>query len=154
MKLQAMTDIEQKAFPLRIEQVGLVVKNREEAVQKYASMWGVGPFRLHEVDLPDGLVRGKKTRCKAKLAFAQAGPIEIELIEPQEGESTWGEFLRERGEVVHHVGTWVSDIDREIANCREKGVEILQYGDDGLVRFAYMDTEPVAGVIIELLQHK
>jgi len=149
-----MSDTEQKAFPLRVEQVGIIVKNREEAMQKWTSLWGVGPFRLHEVDLPDGLVRGKKTRCKAKLAFAQVGPLEIELIEPEESVSTWGEFLRDRGEVVHHLGTWVSDIDKEIAEYSEKGLGVLQYGDDGFVRFAYMDTEPAAGVIIELLQRK
>jgi methylmalonyl-CoA/ethylmalonyl-CoA epimerase len=149
-----MKDIEQKASPLRIEQVGIVVKNREKAMQTLTSIWGIGPFRLLDCDLPDGVVRGKKTHCKAKLAFAQAGPIEIELIEPEEGESTWGEFLRDRGEVVHHVGTWITDMDKEIADCREKGVGVLQYGDDKDAKFAYLDTEPTVGVIIELLQHK
>jgi len=149
-----MKDTGKEARPLRIEQVGIVVKNREEAVEKLSSVWGVGPFRLWEVDLPEGIVRGEKRRCKAKLAFAEAGPIEIELIEPGEGETTWSEFLRDKGEGVHHVAMWVKDIEAELESYKKDGVAVLQSGDDGKVKFAYMDTETTAGVIFELLQHK
>jgi hypothetical protein len=147
-------DIKKEVTPFRIEQVGIVVKNREDAMEKYSSLWSIGPFRLWDVDLPEGIVRGKKTHCKAKLAFAQAGPIEIELIEPGEGETTWSEFLRDKGEGVHHVAMWINDMDKEVESYSKDGVAVLQFGDDGTTKFAYMDTEATAGVIVELLQHK
>jgi hypothetical protein len=147
-------NITKEARPFRIEQVGIVVKNREEAIRKFSSLWGIGPFRLWDVDLPEGIVRGRKTYCKAKLAFAQAGPIEIELIEPGEGETTWSEFLRDKGEGVHHVAMWVNDMDKVLESYSKDGVGVLQFGDDEATRFAYMDTEMTAGVIFELLQHK
>jgi len=146
--------ITKEARPFRIEQVGIVVRNREEAIKKFSSLWGIGPFRLWDVDLPEGIVRGKNTHCRAKLAFAQAGPIEFELIEPGEGETTWSEFLRRKGEGVHHVAMWVDDIAKELESYRKDGVAVLQFGDDKDTKFAYMDTETTAGVIFELLQHK
>jgi 4-hydroxyphenylpyruvate dioxygenase-like putative hemolysin len=123
-------------------------------MQKLSSLWGIGPFRLWHVDLPEGIVRGKKMYCEAKLAFAQAGPVEIELIEPGEGETTWSEFLRDKGEGVHHVAMWIEDMDKEVESFAKDGVAVLQSGDDEAVKFAYMDTEKTAGVIFELLQRK
>jgi len=140
--------------PFEIKQVGIVVRDREKAMQQFSSLLGTGPFRLLDLDQPEAIVHGKRTHCGAKLAFAQAGPIEIELIEPVEGESTWSEFLRAKGEGVHHLGIWVPDINKELARFTEMGIGTLQSGEDEHVRFAYMDTEGIAGVIIELLQSK
>jgi methylmalonyl-CoA/ethylmalonyl-CoA epimerase len=140
--------------PFEVKQVGIVVRDRERAMQQFSSLLGTGPFRLIYLDQPKAIVHGKSTHCGAKLAFAQAGPIEIELIEPVEGESTWSEFLSARGEGIHHLGIWVSDIDKELARLTEMGIGTLQSGEDEYVRFAYMDTEGIAGVIIELLQSK
>jgi len=145
-------NMKKEARPFRIEQVGIVVKNREEAIRKLSAVWNIGPFRLWDTDVPDAVFRGKKTHSRAKLAFAQAGPIEIELIEPEGGETTWSEFLRDKGEGVHHVAMWVKDMDKELKSYQEAGVAVLQSGDDKDVRFAYMDTEKTAGVIFELLQ--
>ena len=36
----------------------------------------------------------------------------------------------------------------------ENDLKVLQSGEDENVKFAYMDTETIAGVIIELLQRK
>jgi 4-hydroxyphenylpyruvate dioxygenase-like putative hemolysin len=149
-----VTNAKKEARPFRIEQVGVVVKNLKDAMLKYSSLWGIGPFRLSDVDLPEGIVRGKKRHCRAKLAFAQAGPIEIELIEPGEGETTWSEFLRNKGEGVHHIAMWIDDMDKELDSYSKDGVSVLQFGDDKDTKFAYMDTEATAGVIFELLQHK
>jgi methylmalonyl-CoA/ethylmalonyl-CoA epimerase len=140
--------------PFEIKQVGIVVRDREKVMQQFSSLLGTGPFRLLDLDQPEAIVHGKRTHCGAKLAFAQAGPIEIELIEPVEGESTWSEFLRAKGEGVHHLGIWVPDINKELARFTEMGIGTLQSGEDKHVRFAYMDTEGIAGVIIELLQSK
>lgn len=149
-----MKHMQQNMNPLEIGQVCIIVRDREKAMQQLRSMWGIGPFKLLDVDLPEGIVHGKRTHYKGKLAFAQAGPIELELIEPEEDKSIWWEFLRDKGEGVHHLGIWVSDMDNELARFNEMGIGVLQYGEDESIKFAYMDTETVTGVIFELLQHK
>jgi len=140
--------------PLEVQQVGIVVRDREETMRQFRSLLGIGPFRVFNLDQPEAIVHGKRIHCGAKLAFAPAGPIEIELIEPGEGESIWSEFLGTKGEGVHHLGIWVSDLDKELSRFTEMGIGTLQSGEDEHVRFAYMDTEGVVGVIIELLQNK
>ena len=95
-----------------------------------------------------------RSQPRANLAFAQLGSVELELIEPGEGENIYWEFLRAKGEGVHHFGLFVSDIDRELAKFRERGIEVLQSGNTPDARYAYMDTESLAGIILELLQRK
>jgi len=140
--------------PLEIDQVAIVVRDMEKAIKQLCSLWNVGPFQIREMDLPDAMVRGKQTRVRAKLALAQAGPVELELIEPGEGENIYREFLRAKGEGVHHLGVYVSDIESELTRFKKRGIEVLQSGDTRQHSFAYMDTEGVAGVILELLQRK
>ncbi len=140
--------------PLKIDQVAIVVNNVDETIKQLSTLWNIGPFRFHEIDLPDAVVHGKQTRLRAKLAFAQAGPVELELIEPGEGENIYAEFLRAKGEGIHHFGIHVSDIESELAKFKEKGIEVLQSGNTTGTSFAYMDTEGIVGAIFELLQRK
>ncbi len=139
---------------LDIKQVCIVVKNLEKAMEKLRSIGEMGPFRFIDLDLPEGIVHGEKTHYKGKLAFAQVGPIGIELIEPTEGESIWWEFLLKKGEGVHHFGIFVADLDKELARFKEMGIGVLQSGETERTKFAYVDTEGIAGVIFELLQNK
>jgi hypothetical protein len=149
-----MNQASKNLFPLEIKQVGIVVKDREKSIEQIRSLLGVEAFRIVDLDLPEAIVRGKRTRCRAKLAFAQVGPLEVEFIEPGEGESIWSEFLEARGEGVQHLGIFVPDLDRNLARLRELGIQELQSGEDDHVRFSYLDTEAIVGVIIELLQLK
>ncbi len=139
---------------LDIQHVCFVVRNLEEAMKRYRSYWSLGPFRLLDSDHPEGIVHGKNIHYKGKLAFAQAGPIEIELIEPTEGDSIWWEFLRTKGEGLHHIGVYVSNLDEELALYQDKGIGILMRGETDHVKLAYMDTSATAGVVVEILQKR
>ena len=138
-----------------IKQIGMVVRNLEKAIEKLRSIWNIEQVQIFEPYLPEATVRGKTTPLKIRLAFIQAGSVEYELIEPGEGENIYWEFLREKGEGVHHIAFHVSDIESELAKFQKRGIEVLQKGTDQTgVTFAYVDTEPVCGIIIELLQYK
>ena len=130
------------------------MRNIEETIRKLNSLWKVGPFEIRETDIPDAIVHGRPAHVKAKLAFAKVGPIDLELIEPEEGDNIYWEFLRDRGEGVHHLKIPVSDLESELARVREKGIEVLQSANTSRVNYAYLDTEKMAGVIFELLQRK
>jgi len=139
---------------LDIRHVCFVVKNLEDAVATFCSLWDIGPFRFLDSDHPEGIVYGKNVHYKGKLAFAEAGDIEIELIEPTEGESIWMEHLREKGEGVHHLAVSVTNLGKEVARLKKAGIGVLQSGETEHIKLAYMDTEGILGVIIELLQNK
>jgi methylmalonyl-CoA/ethylmalonyl-CoA epimerase len=139
---------------LRINQVAMVVRDIEKTIRHLSSLWDIGPFEIREMDVPDAILHGKQTRVRAKLAFAQVGPIELELIEPGEGENIYQEFLCAKGEGLHHLAIHVSDIESEVSRLKERGIDVLQSGKTPNVSFAYMDTESITGIIFELLQFK
>lgn len=139
---------------LRINQVAMVVRDIEKTIRHLSSLWDIGPFEIREMDVPDAILHRKQTRVRAKLAFAQVGPIELELIEPGEGENIYQEFLCAKGEGLHHLAIHVSDIESEVSRFKERGIDVLQSGKTPNVSFAYMDTEGITGIIFELLQFK
>ncbi|MBI2856767.1 MAG: VOC family protein, partial [Chloroflexi bacterium] len=63
------------------------------------------------------------------------------------------EFLETRGEGLHHLGFFVTDLDNQINNLTRQGFQVTQ-GGKRLTGggFAYFDTDKVGGVVLELVQ--
>lgn len=149
-----MQDMQSVLNQLRIRQVAIIVRDIEKTTKHFSTLFNWGPFQFRELDLPDAILHGKKTPLKAKLAFVDTGPIELELIEPGEGKSIYWEFLNTKGEGVHHFAIFVIDLEKELIKWNKNGIEVLQSGDTPNVRFAYLNTENIFGIIVELVQHK
>lgn len=131
-----------------IDQIGVVVRDVDRCVEYYETFFGKGTFAVVEGEAPATLADGREIMVKGKLALAQLGPIQLELIEIKEGPSVHVDFLERNGEGIHHLGVYVSDIDGEIEKFRQKGIGVLQRGQ-GLRRYAYMDTKPIILEFIE-----
>ena len=134
-----------------IDQIGIMVKDIQKTMEYYSSVLGIGPFRVFDLHLPDVIVRGKTTTLKIKAAFARIGPVEIELIENIEGENIYTEFLKSKGEGLHHLGIRVADVSAEVNRLKEQGIGVIQQGKSAGVDFAYLGTEEIGGVIFELI---
>ncbi|HUJ89461.1 MAG TPA: VOC family protein [Syntrophorhabdales bacterium] len=145
---------QKKCTPLEIEHVCIAVRDREKAMERFSAVLGANFPRVFDVVFPDGIVHGRRKEYEGKLAFSGAGGMEIELIEPGKGPSIWREFLRAKGEGVHHIGAFVTDLNEELARFEEMGIGVLQRGEDEHVKFAFMDTEGIIGVILEILERK
>jgi 4-hydroxyphenylpyruvate dioxygenase-like putative hemolysin len=91
-----------------------------------------------------------------RLAFAQAGATQLELIQPLTDNNIYAEQLARRGEGLHHVGVFVPSLDAGIAEAEREGFSVLQsgrgYGRLGDGGFAYLDTEAQVGMIVELIE--
>lgn len=135
----------------KIDHIGIVVKDIQKTVEYYSSTLGIGPFRVFEVNIPDAIVQGKVSSLRIKAAIAKLGSLDIELIESIEGENIYAEFLKSRGEGLHHLAMLVDDVDKEVAELKEQGIRVLQGAKTPAGSFAYLDTEEIGGVIIELL---
>ena len=141
-------------LPQQPDQVGIVVRDMDKAIEYYSKVLGIGPFRRFEFTLPEGIMRGKKISLKTKLAFTSLGTLEVELIEAPSGDNIYREFLEASGEGLHHLGFHVSDIDSHLDRLKQQGVGILFSGRTERVSFAYMDTAETGGVIFELIERK
>jgi len=137
-------------------QIGVVVPDLDQATRLLTSLFGIGPFRFIEwPNRPESkyFFRGKEEHIKIRQAFAQVGPLELELIQPLEGErNAYRQFLEERGGGIHHVLYEVEDMDQVVRSLSPQGVEVLQAGT-GIrpgTRWALLDTQALVGFLLEL----
>jgi hypothetical protein len=149
--------LEEMGLP-KIRQIGIVVKDLNEAMKKYHTLLGVGPFRGFVVDsndLPGITYRGKPADYQVRLAMAQVGDYSIELIDNRRGENSYTEFFSKHGEGVHHFGIFPNHYEAAYNRLAEQGYTHLQggpiYGKNRNGKFDYFETEKDFGVILELL---
>ena len=135
-----------------IVQVGVVVKDLDKTIEFLTSL-GLGPFKVITSNHPAAEVHGKRTSYQVRLGFSQQGPVQLELIEYQRGETIQKEFLDEKGEGIHHILFKVRDMDVTKERFAKKGIGALQWdrfisGGGG----GYMDTAKMGGIIMEVIQ--
>ena len=83
------------------------------------------------------------------MAFAYIGPLEIELVQCTEGRIFQSRFLDTWGEGIHHIGSYVDDLDAEVKNLVSQGIKLFIHAPG---RFAYLDAGGAGGAIFELMQ--
>jgi catechol 2,3-dioxygenase-like lactoylglutathione lyase family enzyme len=135
-----------------IFQVGVVVKDLDKSIE-FLTALGLGPFTVREITHPRATVRGKTVFYQVRIALAQQGAVQLELIEYQKGTTIQKEFLDEKGEGIHHLLFNVKDLKKTIDKFSRKGIPVLQsdnfVGGGGL---AYMGSDRVGGIIMEIVQ--
>jgi methylmalonyl-CoA/ethylmalonyl-CoA epimerase len=134
-----------------VGQIGVVVEDLDRAKSFLESTFGLGPFRVEELEAPNVWDRGEEKHIKARLGFAMLGQVELELIHIVEGDSVHLEFLREHGEGLHHIGFRVDDFEAKLEKAKAMGIEVLQTGPFGRF-YAYLDTRQHGGMIFELIE--
>ncbi|MFC2035525.1 VOC family protein [Chloroflexota bacterium] len=140
----------------RVDQVGVIVRDMDEAVKHYQSL-GIGPFEFLKNLFPIerralGKLIGPDT-IKTKVRIAQMGPVQLELVQPIEGKSLWMDFLDTKGEGINHLGFFVDNIDRKQTSLVKKGITVLyslRFQNGGGA--AYFDTGMIGGILLELIQ--
>lgn len=137
----------------KILQVGIVVRNVEKAVRTYTDGFGIGPWQFYTMDktnMHDTKLYGKQAEFSMKVAFADLGGVQLELIEPLD-ESIYTEFLREHGEGLHHIACAVDDFDETTVACKAQGADVIL---EGMTRagmgYAYIDTREALSCITEI----
>jgi len=143
-----------KKFTLpRVHHVGTVVKDLDASIKYYSESFGLGPFNVSESSRSGALIRGKSGNYKLRQAFAEMGQTLLELSEVVEGRPIQKEFLEKNGEGVHHLGFVVEDLDVQVAELQKRGFKVIQKYDSppGGLRFAFLDTNKVGGIVFEFV---
>jgi len=139
-------------------QVGLLVNDIEAAARRYCEVFGVEMPPIIETPgyaISKTTYHGEPSDATAKLAFFSFGQVQIELIEPDAQSSVWRDYLDEHGEGVHHIAFQVEDTDRTVEHLKEHRIDVLQQGlySDASGMYTYVDSVPMLGVMLELLQN-
>ncbi len=125
----------------KVDHIGVAVKNLSEALSFYTEALNLGP--VHEKVVPEFGV---------KVAFLPVGDTEIELLEPLDENSNMAKFIEKRGEGIHHICLETDDIEGELKNLAEKGVELLDKSprQGAVARVAFVHPKAARGVLLEL----
>lgn len=161
--IHTMASEREESEKVRLEclvQVGVVVRDLDSTVEKLSSAFGMGPWRYFEwpLDREDmkGMYRGKPGNFRFREAFVKLGHVEVEIIQPLEGDSVYSEFLEKKGEGLHHIRLDVPDVDEAVRSWADEGMEIIQWGT-GLrpgTRWAYLNTAELpgfGGILFEIM---
>jgi len=140
---------------LAITQIAVVVKDLRKTMKLYHETLGWGPWNVYEYKPPllhDTILRGVPTYYTMTGAEAHVGPVDVELIEPNEGPSIYKEWLDTHGEGVHHIACMkVGSSARELLKqFGDRGMHEVMSGSIGeTIRYFYLDTEPMLKFILE-----
>lgn len=143
---------------LRVFQNSYVVPDIDAALQRWTGKLGVGPFYIYRhLDLGPVIYRGRPSTLDASFALAQAGDIEIELIQQHnDAPSAYRDVFDADKGGFHHVGAWVDDFEAVKAHYERLGYAAVTTGGAPDIggRFAYMDARADLGVMVELVEKR
>lgn len=135
-----------------------VCDDAEATAMQWVKTMGVGPFFIGEYG-PDSLsntrYRGKPAEVRMLVAIAQAGPVQIELIQPLgDGPSCYRDTVAPGQTRFHHVCVWTHDLDADMRHYEAAGCTIAADGQvKGGPRFCYVDSQAQLDCMVEILEH-
>jgi methylmalonyl-CoA/ethylmalonyl-CoA epimerase len=125
-----------------IGHIGLAVSNLDEALKAIT--------KTLNIPVPPIL---EKKEWKVRAAVVQVGETGIEILEDYGGEGMIGQFVKERGNGLHHVCVITDNIEEDIEILKGRGVEMMdekpKIGVRGK-RIAFTKPSALNGVPIEL----
>ena len=131
----------------KVDHIGIAVEDMDRTLKLYKGIYGLEAIKT--VTLKE---------AKLKIAFIPLGEVLIEFLQPTEpGEGRIGQFLKEKGEGLHHIALRVENIDRALEALRKMEVPLrdkeARDGGDG-ARIAFIEPTATQNVLTELVERK
>jgi Glyoxalase/Bleomycin resistance protein/Dioxygenase superfamily len=128
-----------------------------KCVKSYASSLGGGrpPARAGAPRSAFVVVDGVPAdEWRIDVALVNAGPTNLEIIRPVHGAVGLYRDAVRPGEpaTLHHVGFAVDDFDEATAVVEASGRSWKQFGDNGEIRFGYLDMRAELGHFVEVME--
>ena len=142
-------------------QVSYVVRDLDATAQWFGRALGVEFFGVRDYKLGGSDYRltagGKPITAEVgiKLALARAGgrgELEIELIQPDGGDSVFSKFVERTGGGLHHVAFEVRDFDAAVQPLEREGM-MPRAVTSGGNKIAYFDCRGAGASVIEVAQY-
>lgn len=158
--LSGLTVAQEKEMVLPpLSQVGTAVEDLDRAIEYYEDLLGIGPFVVFDFVPDQHWCEGRPCPVQLRIGMAEIAPgVQLELVEPIAGDAPHRWFLDEHGEGLQHIGYEVENYDEWIEYFISKGISPIPLQNavfnlgDGPRRAAYLKTDIVGGVVIELIE--
>ena len=137
----------------RFFQLGFVVGDLLAAAARWAEVHGVGPFHVLPVREQHTIFRGEPASASLQIGVAQAGPVQIELIQQHcDRPSIYRDWSRNGTCTLHQLATVTPDYDARTAHLVALGYELVAESTSGPFRIAYIDTVADFGFYTEVVE--
>lgn len=152
----ASTGSQDSPYHLQHSQFAFVVRD-PQAISLFWKRLGFPEISLTRGVLRDLSYRGQPGTFDQELGWQRHGKVVYEWCIPLRGPTVYEDHLQLHGEGIHHLGFQVKDLDSVVRSWKALGFEVSQSGAWGEVgkpgsgRFAYVDTDAIGGVTVELL---
>ncbi|MCF4151640.1 methylmalonyl-CoA epimerase [Dethiosulfovibrio sp. F2B] len=127
-----------------VDHIGIAVKSIEESLKFWEDSLGIHCHGVEEV-----------ADQKVKTAFLPIEETEIELLEGTSEDSPVSKFIEKKGEGIHHMAIRVDDLEKALAELKEKGVRLIdetpRIGAGG-AKIAFVHPKASGGVLLELCE--
>jgi len=126
-----------------VDHVVVAVKDLDKSIGRYEAIYGA--------PVSD---RSEAAAAGMKMAFFRFGDSYVELVSNLGDEGPIAKRLADRGEGVHLIAMKVDDLDKTLAELREKGVRLV--GDPGpgnpVKGQVFVHPSETGGVLTQLVQ--
>lgn len=137
----------------RFFQLGHVVDDVLAAASKWVRAFGIGPFHVLPVVEQRSNFGGEMRSVRIQVAVAQAGPVQIELIQQHcRTPSIFQDWSRGGTSAFHQIATMTDDYDAKKSRFEALGYKIAAESDAGEFRVAYVDTSADFGFYTEVVE--
>lgn len=147
------------ALPVqKLYHTGIVVRDREAAIEDFGAFFGIGHFVRMELHTDQGLevtLYGARAEHHARTGFGRVGGFACELMQPGAGDGLYQRFLATYGEgPQHHFPSILSgaQLDAALPRLAQAGFGVALDGTfPGLLRYLYLEHTALAGFALELI---
>ncbi len=131
----------------KVMEIGIVVKDLDKATRFFGEVLGIKPLKIDYYE-----------PYRMRFGYFPMGELFFEVMEPAGEDGPIAQFVKSRGEGLHHIAVKVDNIDGAMHEFREKGVEFvnstpldlqLSYVD---MKFAFTRPDTTFGVLLELIE--
>jgi len=135
-----------------IMQIAYVVEDLDQALNHWLQKTNTGPFFvLKNLEILNPEYRRKSTDLDLTIALGYSGSLCVELI--KQNNAVPSVYNEPPMAGFHHWGVMTEGFDRDLAMHEQNGNELLFSGAVAVGgRFAYVDTRPQLGGMIELIE--
>lgn len=128
----------------RIEHIGIAVKDVENTLKLYASIFGLQSGEITVLE-DYGL----------KVGSIQIGDTKLEFLESIRQDTPIAKFIEKRGQGIHHICFQVDDIEETLKRLAKDGIELVDTTPRPGARsdkIAFIHPRSTSGILIELCE--
>lgn len=144
--------------PAKISHIGFVARDAESTSDYWQKLGFPAMPKSHASPREDSRYHAKPLLLDFDVCWQRHTQFTYEwIIPPSAPPNLYIDYLKSHGEGIQHIGVPVDDLDQSIADYQKVGYPVAQsgaWGDlpkKGSGRYAYLDTDSIGGVIVEIL---